>query len=94
MNNKPVIIIGLPTIRELMNGNSIELENAYLMPDSVLENESRQKVDVINTEWIKAGEKYDYPGESQGDPYKSICAGPPPAFHTDSHPDNSFPNLI
>ena len=54
MNTKPVIIIGLPTIRELLKGNSIELEQVFVIPDSTLMNECKQEVKTINTEWVKA----------------------------------------
>jgi GH24 family phage-related lysozyme (muramidase) len=38
---KPTLVIGFPIISKLIRGYTVELEDAYLMPDSQLLNESR-----------------------------------------------------
>lgn len=39
MNNKPIVVVGLYTIRKLLNGQDVDLKEVTLIPDSQLFNE-------------------------------------------------------
>lgn len=46
---KPVIVIGLPSIRDLLQGKTLITQEAYLMPSSTLLNECKIETATINT---------------------------------------------
>ncbi len=47
-----VVIVGLPTIRELLKGNNVDSGNAILIPDSNVKNESFTQVTLRDSEFI------------------------------------------